>query len=254
MLKHFLAERAKNQQHKRDLETRRQEQELRWKEEDRAAQRAERARNSAVLGHHVEAVRRLTGISYIVLRCHEDTWAFMARIAFGHWEPSWVQSRYSTNHRHGPNGWQVDHFTVNPNLPSDRIRKGADGMQDVCVSGHNLVRILDTLRTATQSEDLVHGARARTLYEKIAMIAVSVDPAQPSGKTTGVVVHIDDSIAEQPLKEFRRGQDPLLLAMSSAPATSRSAPLNNPAGKSRSVASTRAAGGRASSSQDAGPA
>ncbi len=79
----FVREYTKNQQHKRDLATLRQERELRWKEEDHAVRLAESARNSAGLKDHAESMRRLAGLSYVTLRCHEDTWTFIARVAFG---------------------------------------------------------------------------------------------------------------------------------------------------------------------------
>jgi len=199
----FVREYAKNQQHKRDLEARRQEQELRWKEEDRARRLAESAKNAANLGDHAEALRRLAGVSLVTLRCHEDTWTFMAQAAFGQWEPHWVKSTLGSLYERGPSSWEVGRFTVEPNLPSGRIDKKPGGMQDVLVSGHNLVRILDTLRAATGSSDLTHGCRARTLYEKITAIASVVDLARPSGQSTGVVVPIGDSLGEQPPPTLR---------------------------------------------------
>jgi hypothetical protein len=212
----FVHEYAKNQQHKRDLAALRQEQELRWKEEDRAVRLAESARNSAGLKDHAESMRRLAGLSYVTLRCHEDTWTFIARVAFGQWVPAWTQSEWSS-YRHGPDATQLHRFTVDPNLPDGRIRKANYGMQDVFVSGHNLVSILDALRTAAQSDDLTRGCRARTLYEKIAAIAAAVDPTQLTSQSTGVVVPIDDSLGKRPLPELSSSQAPHRAANSPAP-------------------------------------
>ncbi|MEU6352918.1 hypothetical protein ABZ896_26925 [Streptomyces sp. NPDC047072] len=198
---------AKNQQHKRDLAAHRQEQELRWKEEDRAVRLAASARNSAGLDDHAESMRRLAGLSYVTLRCHEDTWTFIARAAFGQWEPSWTQSEWNS-YRNGPDRTRLYRFTIDPNLPDGRIRKTTSGMQDVFVSGHNLVRILDTLHTAARSDDLPHGCRARTLYEKIAAIAAAVDRTRLTAQSTGVVVPIDDSLGKRPLPELPRNQFP----------------------------------------------
>ena len=211
----FVREYAKNQQHKRDLATLRQEQELRWKEEDRAVRLAESARNSAGLEDHATCMRQLAGLSYVTLRCHEDTWTFISRVAFGLWEPEWTQSTW-TSYRCGPDLTQAHRFTVDPNLPDGRITKKACGMQDVFVSGHNLVRILDALRTAARSDDLTHGCRARTLYERVAAIATAVDRTRPTGQSTGVVIPIDDSLGKRPLPELPRNQVPHRVAAPSA--------------------------------------
>ncbi len=90
-------------------------------------------------------------------------------------------------------------------------------MQDVFVSGHNLVRVLDTLRTAARSDDLTCGCRARTLYEKIAAIAAAVDPTRLTEQSTGVVVPIDDSLGKRPVPELSRSQVPHRAATPPAP-------------------------------------
>ncbi|ELS54961.1 hypothetical protein [Streptomyces viridochromogenes] len=197
MLRALIEQCVENLRHKRELAKRRWEQEERWREEDRAVALAARAANDVSAARHGEVMRRLAGISYVTLRCHEDTWTFVARAAFGVWEPSWSQSTYDGWSRVGPNGRQLNLFTVDPNLPQGRITKGADGMQDVLVSGHNLVRILDVLRTVAHSEDPARGARGKTLYERISAVADMADPADPAGKTTGFIVRIDDSLRER---------------------------------------------------------
>ncbi|MFE6620802.1 hypothetical protein ACFZBP_07860 [Streptomyces sp. NPDC008086] len=220
MLRTLVEQYVEGRRHKRNLASRRWEQEARWREEDRAVALAARAANEVSAARHGELMRRLAGISYVTLRCHEDTWTFMARAAFGVWRPSWTQSTYDGWNRVGPDGKGLSLFTANPNLPQGRIVKGADGMQDVLVSGHNLVLILDALRTVTRSDDPPRGAQGKTLYEKISAVADMTDPAEPAGKTTGFVVYIDDSLSQR-----RRNQPsqplpvPAALTTSPAPAT-----------------------------------
>ncbi|WP_158751316.1 hypothetical protein [Streptomyces bicolor] len=197
MLRTFIAQYAEKQRLKRELANRRWEQEERWREEDRAVARAARAANEVSAVRHGEVMRRLAGISYVTLHCHEDTWTFMARAAFGAWEPAWSQSTYDAGNRVGPDGRRLSMLSVDPNLPRGRITKGADGMQDVVVSGHNLVRILDVLRNVARAEDAARGARGRALYERISAVADMTDPAEPAGKTTGFIVRIDDSLGER---------------------------------------------------------
>ncbi|MFE7275875.1 hypothetical protein [Streptomyces sp. NPDC057623] len=197
MLKALVEQFVESRRHKRDLANRRWQQEERWREEDRAVDLAARAANEVSATRHGEVMRRLAGISYVTLRCHEDTWTFMARAAFGVWKPFWSQSTYDAGNRAGPDGRHLALFTAGPNLPKGRITKGADGMQDVFVSGHNLVRILDALRTVTRSDDPARAAQGRTLYEKLSAVAGMMDPAEPAGRTTGFIVRIDDSLGER---------------------------------------------------------
>ncbi len=197
MLRTLVEQYVEGRRHKRDLANRRWQQEERWREEDRAVDLAARAANEVSAGRHGEVMRRLAGISYVTLRCHEDTWTFMARAAFGVWKPFWTQSTYDAGNRVGPDGRHLALFTANPNLPKGRITKDADGMQDVFVSGHNLVRILDALRTVARSDEPARGAQGRTLYEKVSAVAGLIDLAEPAGRTTGFVVRIDDSLGER---------------------------------------------------------
>jgi hypothetical protein len=175
------------------------EQEKRWREEDRAAQLKARERNLVELTEHNATMRKAVAVSYLTLVCHEDTWTFVARVAFGQWQPNWVTSEGSGIMVDTPTHYQGDNFKVNPNLPRGRITKHTAGLQSVVLSGHNLVRILETLRTGCASEDLVHSARCATLYEKFQGFARMVDPSAAAGKTTGVKFRIDDSIGEQHL-------------------------------------------------------
>jgi hypothetical protein len=210
VLRKFIEQYVENQRHKRELARRRWEQEERWREEDRAIDLAARAAKDVSARRHGESMRRLAGVSYIALRCHEDTWTFMARAAFGVWEPSWSQSTHDTWNRIGPDSKRLCMLTVDPNLPEGRITKGADGMQDVLISGHNLVRVLDALRTAARSDDPARAARGRTLYERISAVADMTDATRPAGKTTGIVVSIDDSLSEPGVHEPSR---PLAVAV-----------------------------------------
>ncbi|MGW0845564.1 hypothetical protein ACWD26_36605 [Streptomyces sp. NPDC002787] len=196
-LKTFVEQYAKNQQVKRDLLVQRGEQERRWREEDRTVLRAALAANRVALDQHNGTLRRAAGVSYLTLRCHEDTWTFLARTAFGIWEPGWTQSTRDPYDRVGPGATKAARFTADPNLPPGRITKADGGMQDVLVSGHNLVLLLDALREATTAEATANGARSRTLYDRLAAFTAKLDPTAPPGRTTGVLCRIDDSLHSQ---------------------------------------------------------
>lgn len=225
LVKTFLEQYAKNQQLKRELRVQRDEQERRWREEDRAVLQAALAANRVALDEHNGTLQRAAGVSYITLRCHEDTWTFMARTAFGVWEPNWTQSTRDPYDRVGPGVNKAAHFTANPNLPPGRITKGDGGMQDVLLSGHNLVLVLDALYAATTSEISANGARSKTLYDKLASFTAKLDPSAPPGRTTGVLWRIDDSMHNQyvsrsPGGPGRSATTPLLRKVPSpAPAT-----------------------------------
>ncbi len=197
LIKTFVEQYARNQQLKRDLLAQRGEQERRWREEDRVILRAALAANRVALEQHNDTLRRAAGVSYLTLRCHEDTWTFLARTAFGVWEPAWTQSTRDPYDRVGPTATRAAHFTTNPNLPPGRITKADGGMQDVQLSGHNLVHLLDALHEATTSELTATGARARTLYDRLASFTAKLDPAAPTGRTTGILWRIDDSLHSQ---------------------------------------------------------
>ena len=83
---------------------------------------------------------------------------------------------------------------MEPNLPRGRISKLDDGMKQIKPSGHNLVRVLDSLYAGATSGDIVHKARCTTLYEKFASFVRLIDPATASGQTTGIEHRIDDSV------------------------------------------------------------
>ncbi|MFF6781159.1 hypothetical protein [Streptomyces sp. NPDC012510] len=194
VLRTFVEQYAENQRIKRDLLVQRGEQERRWREEDRAVLRAALAANRVALEQHNATLQRAAGVSYLTLRCHEDTWTFLARTAFGIWEPGWTQSTRDPYDRVGPGATKAARFTADPNLPPGRITKGDGGMQDVPVSGHNLVLLLDALRAATAAEATADGARCKTLYDRLAAFTAELDPAAPPGRTTGVLWRIDDSL------------------------------------------------------------
>ncbi|WP_371578657.1 hypothetical protein [Streptomyces sp. NBC_01314] len=193
----FVEQYTKNQQLKRDLKAQRGEQERRWREEDREILQAALAANRVALEQHNGTLQRAAGVSYLTLRCHEDTWAFLARTAFGVWEPGWTQSTRDPYDRVGPTAARAAHFTAEPNLPPGRITKADGGMQDVQLSGHNLVLVLDALREATASDLTATGARARTLYDRLASFTAKLDQAAPTGRTTGILWRIDDSLHSQ---------------------------------------------------------
>ncbi|HEV2637184.1 MAG TPA: hypothetical protein VGX23_18670 [Actinocrinis sp.] len=145
---------------------------------------------------HIAAMRKAAGVSYLTLVCHEDTWTFVARRAFGSWEPEWITSvttfPRNSQHPHYPR------FTVEPNLPVGRITKFKAGMQETVLSGHNLVEILAALRTGERRRDPLFAARCRTLYGKFHEFVCRIDPDAASGTTTGVRFWICDSVAELP--------------------------------------------------------
>lgn len=83
-----------------------------------------------------------------------------------------------------------------PNLPVGRITKTEHGIQEIILSGHNLLQSLDALREGTGSDTLSHAARCRTLYGKFAEFVDLVDPEAPAGQTRGIKYQIDDSYLE----------------------------------------------------------
>ncbi|MGW0708089.1 hypothetical protein ACWD4G_19405 [Streptomyces sp. NPDC002643] len=208
LVKTFAEQYARNQQLKRDLKAQREEQERRWREEDREVLLAALAANRVALADHNTTLQRAAGVSYITLRCHEDTWTFMARTAFGVWEPTWTQSTRDPYDRIGPGPARAGRFTAHPNLPTGRIIKGDAGMQDVLLSGHNLVVILDALYEATGSHLSADGARCKTLYDKLAALTAKLDPAAAPGRTTGVLCRIDDSMNSQFISRTPGGGGP----------------------------------------------
>lgn len=183
-----------DQEQRRAIRAERWEQEKRWREEDRAAFRRAREENAVDMDAHNETMKAAAGVSYLTLVCHEDTWTFAATQAFGVWKPGWLSSSYHPYGGLGPSGAPDEQFTVHPNLPAGRIRKEVDGMLAVTLSGHNLVRILDTLHSGTRAEDLAHTARCRTLYGKLAEFVALIDPDAPAGRTTGIEFRIDNSV------------------------------------------------------------
>lgn len=92
MFKTWREEYRANQALKRQIELEQWEQEKRWREEDRAERQKVIAENAPALAVHNEHMRTATGVSYLTLVCHEDTWTFMAVRAFGQWTPAWTQS------------------------------------------------------------------------------------------------------------------------------------------------------------------
>lgn len=191
MFKALIEQWTANQEQKRAITAERWEQEKRWREEDRvtalrrqeeervaaAQQQAEQAELTALndqaeaeekaarqetfkslLAMHSVVMSSAATISYLSLTCHEDTWTYIARLAFGVWQPEWTTS--VVQERAGAGGPVVSDpgFTKNPNLVPGRITKQPDGMQTVAVSGDNLVAIL---------EALFHGAYAFTISSSL---------------------------------------------------------------------------------------
>ncbi|WP_063775157.1 hypothetical protein [Streptacidiphilus anmyonensis] len=200
MFKALREQYVANQEQQRQIAREKWEQEKRWQQEDRDAALAAIATNAVGLDEHNTALKLATGVSYLTLVCHEDTWTFVATHAFGWWKPTWTKSTFDSTDYHGPNTASIyaKGFTVNPNLSSGRIKKSENGMQTVTLSGHNLVRILETLRSGTAGPDLVSSARCRSLYSKFATFVAMVDPEAPAGQTTGVRFLIDDSVIAEP--------------------------------------------------------
>lgn len=232
VLRTFVEQYAENQQTKRDLLVQRGEQERRWREEDRAVLQAALAANRVSLEQHNTTLQRAAGVSYLTLRCHEDTWTFLARTAFGIWEPGWTQSTHDPYDRVGPGATRAAHFTANPNLPPGRITKGDGGMQDVLVSGHNLVLLLDALRAATTAEITANGARRKTLYDRLAAFTAKLDPAAPPGRTTGILLRVDDSLHGQ-YRNRPPGGGPGTVARATATPLLRKVPSSAPTARRR---------------------
>jgi len=168
VFKTLLEQWKANQEHKRAIAAERWEQEKRWREEDRqeskareAAEQEKKAREEEtyriIYRAHLDVLQTAATISYVSLTCHEDTWTFLARRAFGIWSPEWLTSvEQDGSDVPGPTG-KAD-FTKDPNLTPGRITKHEDGMQTVEVSGDNLVAIL---------ESLWQGAYGRNIYRFI---------------------------------------------------------------------------------------
>ncbi|MEU6460167.1 hypothetical protein [Streptomyces sp. NPDC047065] len=198
MFKTWREQYRASQELKRQIEREQWEQEKQWREEDRAARQKALAENAVDLAAHNENLKAATGVSYLTLACHEDTWSFMAARAFGIWLPSWTQSTWASSlgATYGPNGQEAQAFTVDPNLPKGRIKKvgGQAGMQEILLSGHNLVQLLNALREGTAEDDVAVSARCGRLYGKLAEFVHLVDPTAPAGKTTGIRYQIDDSV------------------------------------------------------------
>lgn len=200
MFKTWREEYRANQSAKRQIEQEQWEQEMRWREEDRAARQKAIATNTTDLAAHNQNMRAATSVSYLTLTCHEDTWTFMAIRAFGQWKPSWTQSTEALiGVPHGPNIIEAQRFTVDPNLPQGRIKKVSagptrSGMQEVLLSGHNLTQLLSTLHEGAKEDDIAASARCGRLYNKLAEFVALLDPDAEAGQTTGIRLRIDDSV------------------------------------------------------------
>ncbi|MFJ6452251.1 hypothetical protein ACIQNV_37245 [Streptomyces hydrogenans] len=185
---------------KRQIEQEQWEQEKRWREEDRAARQKALAENSVALEQHNDNLRAATAVSYLTLTCHEDTWTFMAIRAFGQWKPEWTQSTHMLLETvRSPSHQEARQFAVDPNLPEGRIKKILEGrvgqgMQEVLLSGHNLVQIMTALHEGTKEDDVALSARCGRLYSKFVEFVDLIDPDAPAGKTTGIRFRIDDSM------------------------------------------------------------
>ncbi|MDX3637063.1 hypothetical protein PV728_44125 [Streptomyces europaeiscabiei] len=200
MLKTWRKEYRANQALKRKIALEQWEQEKRWREEDRAARLKVIAENAPALAAHNEHIRTATGVSYLTLVCHEDTWTFMAVRAFGQWKPYWTQSEKPViTAGYAPTWDEVGKFTVDPNLPEGRIKKlstssSRNGLQQVLLSGLNLTQLLSALYEGAKEDDVAASARCSRLYNKLAEFVELVDPDAEAGQTTGVTFRIDDSV------------------------------------------------------------
>ncbi|MEU4032319.1 hypothetical protein [Streptomyces anulatus] len=199
MYKTWREEYRANQATRRQIELEQWEQEKRWREEDRAARQKAIAENAVDLAVHNEKVRAATGVSYLTLVCHEDTWTFMATRAFGQWKPKWTQSVENSAVPYAPKWDEVSGFTVDPNLPEGRIKKVVNGtarhgMQQVLLSGYNLTQLLSSLHEGSKEEDVAASARCSRLYNKLVEFVDLLDPGAEAGQTTGVTYRIDDSL------------------------------------------------------------
>lgn len=202
MLKTWREEYRATQALKRKIELERWEQEKRWREEDRVARQKVIAENAPALAEHNEHMKTATGVSYLTLVCHEDTWTFMAIRAFGQWKPAWTQSTRPSSVVGIPSApeWsEYDQFAVDPNLPDGRIKKlgpisGRTGLQQVLLSGHNLTQLLSAMYEGTKEDDAAASARCSRLYNKLVEFVELVDPDAEAGQTTGVTFRIDDSV------------------------------------------------------------
>lgn len=207
MFKTWAEEYRANQAQKRKIELEQWEQEKRWREEDRATRQEVIAENAPALAAHNEHLKTATGVSYLTLVCHEDTWTFMAARAFGQWKPAWTQSKPTIAAAgYAPMWDEVGKFTVDPNLTEGRIKKlnsisGRTGLQEVLLSGHNLTQLLSALYEGAQEDDVAASARCNRLYNKLAEFVELVDPDAESGQTTGVMFRIDDSIDAAHIKQ-----------------------------------------------------
>ncbi|MFF0486736.1 hypothetical protein [Streptomyces sp. NPDC004435] len=167
MFKALAAQWQENQKQKRAIAAEKWEQEKRWREEDREEQRQKRAEDARqqqeqereraaeqarreetttmLYRMHLDVLNAAATVSYITLTCHEDTWTFLARRAFGTWSPEWLTSVVQDQPgQAGPVAKQAT-FKKNPNLSPGRITKQDSGMQTIEVSGDNLVTILEAL-------------------------------------------------------------------------------------------------------------
>ncbi|MFD4178142.1 hypothetical protein [Streptomyces anulatus] len=202
MYKTWREEYRANQATKRQIELEQWEQEKRWREEDRAARQKATAENSADLAVHNKNVKAATGVSYLTLVCHEDTWTFMATRAFGLWKPEWIKSSHAVTMmelKQGPSMTEASKFVVDPNLPEGRIKKltngtARNGMQQVILSGHNLAQLLAALHEGSKESNVTVSARCSRLYSKLVEFVDLVDPDAEAGQTTGVTYRIDDSL------------------------------------------------------------
>ncbi|MCK2145295.1 hypothetical protein MWG58_31210 (plasmid) [Streptomyces sp. WAC00276] len=209
MLKTWREEYRANQAAKRRIEQEEWEQEKRWREEDRAARLKAVAENAVDPAEHNQNLKAATGVSYLTLVCHEDTWTFMAIRAFGQWKPEWTQSTPHEMHDAGggsPNYLDSSRFTVDPNLLKGRIKKlptgtNKAGMQQITLSGHNLTQLLASLHQGAKEEDIADSARCGRLYGKLVEFLDLLDPDAEAGQTTGITFQIDDSVDASHLRQ-----------------------------------------------------
>ncbi|MFD4176166.1 hypothetical protein [Streptomyces anulatus] len=227
MIKLLLEQWKAGQEQRRAIGAERWEQEKRWSEEDRVTRlekeaeqarlkaeqeksgqeaRAEEERNQKEKGKrnsdlygqlhgvHHDLLNTAGTVSFVQLECHEDTWSYIARQAFGMWQPRWTTSVLGEAGGPPADG----KFIKDPNLSEGRIVKHSNGMQVIIVSGDNLTRILEVLFDRTYNfilagslndKDHLHRATSRPLYRRLKKIVQEVD--QTDRHTTGRKFCID---------------------------------------------------------------
>ncbi|MFD4756419.1 hypothetical protein [Streptomyces sp. NPDC058426] len=227
MFKTLLEQWQANQEQKRAIAAEKWEQEKRWRDEQREEDRQKAAEKEEIRKEkeqkqaeenarrdetyislyrwHLGLMEKAATVSYVSLLCHEDTWTFMARRAFGAWSPEWVTSIVQDQPgQDGPTAKDRS-FSKDPNLPPGRIIKQDNGMQTVELSGDNLVTILDSLWETAYGRnvymhltDLDPNRRAcGPLYKRIETCLDGIEPG--TADRPGHTLVLDERIVLPPI-------------------------------------------------------